>query len=140
VKYDCLAFGWFHEFLYEERVPDLAAAEATLQTMLDDNAMIVHAYRESDPENPELIGRHCRLCAFTSGVGNENADDSPAVHEICRFLLDTDSLSLWQMARDRDQLMDNRWAVVDLYSLDPCAGSVYGKALLCGKGTKLPLA
>jgi hypothetical protein len=134
-----MAFGWFHDFLYEERVLDLAAAEATLQKMLDDNAMIVHAYRETDPDNPELIGRHGRLCAFTSGVVIENANQLPA-HEISRFLLDTESLALWQSARERNQLIDSRWAVVDLYSHEVRIGSVYGKAMLCGKGRSLPAA
>jgi len=134
VTYDCMAFGWFHEFLCEERVVNLEAAETRLRELLDDNAMIVHVYRETDPENPELIGRHGRLCAFTAGNGTEIAATSSVPHEICRFLLDTDSLEQWQAAKDRDLLIDSRWSVVDLYPTDDRAG-VYGKALLQWSGT-----
>jgi hypothetical protein len=134
VAYDCMAFGWFQEFLSEERVNDLTAAEARVTELLDGDAMIVHVYRETDAENPELIGRHGRLCAFTSGNGSEIADASPASHEICRFLLDTDGLEMWQAAKDRDALIDSRWSVVDLYPQGDQPGmAVYGKAMLRGR-------
>jgi hypothetical protein len=131
VTYDCMAFGWFQEFLSEERVDDLAAAEARVRELLDGDAMIVHVYRETDGENPELIGRHGRLCAFTAGNGSEIAHASSATHEICRFLLDTDGLEMWQAAKDRDALIDSRWLVVDLYPQgDQSVPAVYGKAML----------
>jgi hypothetical protein len=130
VKYDCMAIGWFHELLREERVSSLEEAEAILAQMLEENAMIVHAYRETEPETPELVGRHVRLCAFTSDVSLQKDSPAPA-HEICRFLLDSDSVADWQAAKERDTLLESRWLVVDVYpALDGTELPVYGKAKL----------
>ncbi len=129
MSYHCVAFGWFHELLREERVANLVEAEAKVAEMLDENAMIVHAYHATDMENPELVGKHSRLCDFT--CGHQASTATPAAHEICRFLRGTQSVEAWQAAKERDVLMDSRWLVVDLYTSGSGAtAEVYGRAML----------
>jgi hypothetical protein len=95
-----MCFGWYQELLRETRARDLAAAEAELLDMLDCGGMIVHVYREADRENPELVGRHSRLSA-------------------------------WSSAKESGALLEQRWAVVDLYwAGGQTFASIYGKAVL----------
>ncbi len=129
MSYNCVAFGWFHELLREERVATLVEAETRVAEMLGENAMIVHAYRDTDGENPELVGKHARLCNFTGG--HQASTSTPAGHEICRFLRENQSVEAWRAAKERDVLMDSRWLVVDLYtSGSGTTAEVYGRAML----------
>jgi hypothetical protein len=84
MRYVCMSFGWFQELLAETTVPDFAAAEAKLLEMLDRGGMIVHVYRETDQEHPELVGRHRRLRSFNAG----NTTDPYPEHEVESFTLD----------------------------------------------------
>ena len=84
MRYVCMSFGWFQELLAETTVPNFAAAEAKLLEMLDRGGMIVHVYRETDQEHPELVGRHRRLRSFNSG----NPTDPYPEHEVESFMLD----------------------------------------------------
>jgi hypothetical protein len=124
-----MCFGWYQELLRETRARDLAAAEAELLDMLDHGGMIVHAYRDADRENPELVGRHSRLRSFISADDRERLRQcAPLPHEVERFLLDSESLSEWSCAQASGGLLERRWAIVELYS---AAGQgVYGKAVL----------
>ena len=85
MRYVCMSFGWFQELLAETTVPDFPAAEVKLLEMLEHGGMIVHVYRETDQEHPELVGRHRRLRSFIEG----NATDTEPGHEVERFSLDT---------------------------------------------------
>ncbi len=79
MRYICMSFGWYQELLHETQIEGLAAAEAKLLDMLDQGAMIVHVYRETDAENPEIVGRHSRLRRFYSEGG-----DAVIAHEVER--------------------------------------------------------
>jgi len=127
-----MCFGWYQELLEEARVEDLAAAEARLLEMLDRGGMIVHVYRETDAENPELVGRHRRLRSFTSsGDSGCSCNDGIVPHEVERFLLDKAGLDVWVDASKTDGLVEQRWSVIDVW---PVEGhdqpGVYGKATL----------
>jgi hypothetical protein len=127
-----MSFGWYQELLEEVRVADFSAAEAKLVEMLDRGGMIVHAYRETDAENPELVGRHRRLRSFNAN-GNSacTCQDEAVPHEVERFLLDRDSFDLWASASETNGVVENRWSIVDLWPVEAIGQSgVYGKALL----------
>jgi hypothetical protein len=132
MKYTCMSFGWYHEFLEEAEVSDLSAAELKLLDMLDRGGMIVHAYRETDPENPELVGRHRRLRAFNSAAEGECPHAEEALpHEVERFLLDPANLDVWTRASETGGVVDQRWAVLELWPADITSQSgMYGKARL----------
>lgn len=131
-----MCFGWYQELLSEARVDGLAAAESKLLQMLDRDGMIVHAYRESDPENPELVGRHSRLRSFiAAGERDASRHGVTLPHELERFLLDPAHLQAWARALREDGLLERRWSVVDLWPTDffpqeesNCA-YFYGKAI-----------
>ena len=84
VRYVCMSFGWFHELLAETTVPDFSSAEEKLLDWLDHGSMIVHVYRETDWNYPELVGRHRRLRSFYAG----NETGLEPGHEIQRLHLD----------------------------------------------------
>ncbi len=132
LRYVCMSFGWYQELLEEVHVPDFSSAEAKLLEMLDRGGMIVHAYRESDAENPELVGRHARLRSFNAGDdGQRPAEDRVVPHEIERFLLDAASMDVWVTACETGGVMDERWSVVELWPVQGNGrGSMYGKARL----------
>src|ERR1700760_2239281 len=132
MKYTCMSFGWYHEFLEEVEVNDLFAAERKLVDMLDRDAMIVHVYRETDSENPELVGRHRRLRAFNSVAQGEcPCADERLSHEVERFLLDPAKLEVWTRASETGGIVDQRWAVLELWPADVSSQSgMYGKARL----------
>jgi hypothetical protein len=132
-----MCFGWYQELLSDTRVDNLAAAEKKLLEMLDHGGMIAHAYREHDPENPELVGRHGRLRSFLATCDSEPLKQAAMLpHEIERFLLDPADLEAWAHARETSRLLDGRWSVVDLW-LPPGEDKscIYGKALLVAPGT-----
>lgn len=130
--YTCMSFGWYHELLKETQVSSFAAAERKLLEMLDGGGMIVHAYRETDRDTPEIVGRHGRLRAFMTDTATERAREASAFpHELERFLLDAASARAWVRASETGQVLDERWSVVELW---PPAGHnqqyMYGKAML----------
>jgi hypothetical protein len=132
MKYTFMSFGWYHEFLEEAEVSDLSAAELKLVDMLDRDAMIVHVYRETDSENPELVGRHRRLRAFNSVAEGEcpRADET-LPHEVERFLLDLANLEVWTRASETGGVVDQRWTVLELWPADISGQpGMYGKARL----------
>lgn len=124
MEYVCMSFGWFQELLKEERVPNFAAAEAKVVEMLDAGGMIAHGYRESNLDQPELVGRNRTFRSFMAAQAK-----GPSAHEVERYLLDRGALAVWQRAAERDGVIENRWQVVDL-SREPEAGAqpVFGKA------------
>lgn len=125
-----MCFGWYQELLEETRVADFAAAEARLLEMLDRGGMIVHVYRETDADNPELVGRHRRLRSFTTGAACSCSDDS-VPHEVERFLLDRESLDAWAQASKMDGVLEKHWSVVDVWPVErQDQPGIYGKAML----------
>ncbi|AXC11046.1 hypothetical protein ACPOL_1702 [Acidisarcina polymorpha] len=140
--YICMCFGWYHELLRESRAHDLAAAAAQTLEMLDQDGMIVHVYRETDPDNPELVGRHRRLRSFIQALdlqagdlqaGDQQKQPSGAslCHEVERFLLDPESVVLWNQAKEGNGLLEQRWSIVDFWSAETRSpGNFYGKAIL----------
>ena len=138
MRYICMGFGWYQELLREAQVEGLASAEEKLLEMLDRGAMIVHVYRETDAEHPELVGRHSRLRSFFSGV-TENTDGTTQPHEVERFLLDSSAMDDWAAARRTDRLLDQRWSVIELWADSRPAQErdeaiVYGRAMLIAQG------
>jgi len=127
-----MCFGWYQELLTEACVDDLATAEQKLLEMLDHGGMIVHVYRETDAENPELVGRHGRLRAFIAASdGDALRREAPLPHEVERFLLDSACLDTWIQARKTNELLDQHWSVIDLWPIDgQDRSSIYGKAML----------
>ncbi len=130
MRYTCMCFGWYQELLSEVRVEDFAAAEINIQRLLDTGGMIVHAYRETDLQNPELVGRHSRLSSFMAANDREAA----AAHEVERFLVDPAQCEAWVHAQLTDTLLQQRWRVVDLWCSDePLAETdkphIYGRAI-----------
>lgn len=127
MRYTCESFGWYGELVEQTQACDLAAAEATLNGMLDAGAMIVHVYRTGDPDNPELVGRHSRLRLFNAATRS----GSPPPHEIERFLLDPAGLDRWTTALNTGEVLEEHWSVVEMWaasaSAEPC---IYGKARL----------
>jgi hypothetical protein len=129
MEYVCMSFGWFQELLREERVPNFAAAEAKLVEMLEAGGMIVHAYRESNPDQPELVGRNRTFRSFMAERRGLSA------HEVERYLLDRALLPAWKNAVERDGVIENRWQVVDLAPPQEVEGQpVYGKAMRLMQG------
>ncbi len=132
MPYICMCFGWYQELLGEVRVDDLRRAEAKLFEMLDKGGMIVHVYRDTDRENPEVVGRHRRFRNFFAPC--ESSGQPPLTelpHEVERFLLDRASLDTWSRARKIEALLEGRWSIVDLWSsFDLDASPIYGKAVL----------
>jgi hypothetical protein len=135
LRYICMCFGWYQELLRDMHVDNLVAAEARIFEMLDQGGMIVHAYRETDLENPELVGRHGRLRSFMAANdfgGSRKGGILP--HEIERFLLDTANLDAWTHASKTGGLLEGRWSVVDLWSTQGQDQScLYGKAILVAR-------
>jgi hypothetical protein len=130
LAYVCMSFGWYQELLAQVRVETLDAATDKLLDMLDQDGMIVHAYRDTDADNPELVGHHRRLRSFITGEGKQRSD-SAAPHEIERFLLEPANLAAWTQARKMDGILEQRWSIVELWaSGDGNDASMYGKALL----------
>jgi hypothetical protein len=131
-----MSFGWYQELLEEAHVPDFTAAEAKVLEMLDRGGMIVHAYRETDSDNPELVGRHARLRSFNCGDAVDGPVQAGAIpHEVERFLLDAASLDAWVRASETGGVVDERWSVVELWPVsEPVSEydrpSMYGKARL----------
>jgi hypothetical protein len=109
MEYLCMCFGWFQELLREERVPNFAAAEAKVAEMLDGGGMIVHAYRESNTDQPEIVGRNRTFQSFMAVSGNAQSG-----HEIERYLLDASLVHAWRQAVQRGGLLENRWQVMDV--------------------------
>lgn len=132
MSYICMCFGWYQELLRETRALDLAAAEAELLEMLDRGGMIVHVYRDVNRENPELVGRHSRLRSFIAAEDREKLRQGGSMpHEVERFLLDAESFGAWSSAKESGALLEQRWAIVDLYSAGgQTSASIYGKAIL----------
>jgi hypothetical protein len=132
LRYTCMCFGWYQELLRDTRVDNLAAAEAKLFEMLDQGGMIVHAYRETDTENPELVGRHGRLRSFLAAGDLEFLNQGGTLpHEVERFLLDPANLEAWTRASETDRLLEERWSIVELWSAPGQDQScIYGKARL----------
>lgn len=131
LRYVCMSFGWYQELLEEAHLPDFSAAEATLVEMLDRGGMIVHAYRETDPDNPELVGRHARLRSFNAGSDGEcSSREEGVAHEVERFLLDPASMDVWMRARETHGVVDERWSVVEFWSMD---GHVHEQPFIYGK-------
>ncbi len=129
MRYTCMCFGWYQELLTDTRVDNLAAAEAKLFEMLDQGGMIVHAYRETDSENPELVGRHGRLRSFLAASDLSQHGILP--HEVERFLLDPAHLEAWTHASETNRLLEGRWSIVELWSAPGQDQScIYGKARL----------
>jgi hypothetical protein len=131
LSYVVMCFGWLQELLEEERVPDFSAALQTLFVMMDRGGMIVHAYRETDQEHPELVGRHRRLHSIhTSGAVNGHFEREPG-HEIERFLLDAASFRTWADALKRNVPLEQNWTVIDLWPIEEgeCE-CLYGRATL----------
>lgn len=132
LPYLCICFGWLQDLLEEERVPDLSAAVRRLYAMLDRGGMIVHVYRETDQEHPELVGRHRKLGslgAFPSEAFQEGND-----HEVERFLLDAANFRSWADALERNVPLDQLWRVVDLWPLEEGQSDcLYGRATLIPK-------
>ena len=127
-----MCFGWYQELLRETRVPDLGTAEVELLRMLDEGGMIVHAYRDQNQENPELVGRHSRLRRFIAAEERPAARSGNAPpHEVERFLLDAESLAAWSRASETADLIDYRWSVVEFWSAGENSSAFYGKAVLC---------
>jgi hypothetical protein len=132
LRYICMCFGWYQELLRDTRVDNLAAAEARLFEMLDQGGMIVHVYRETDSENPELVGRHGRLRSFLAATDlGPLKEDGILPHEVERFLLDRANLEAWTHASERNRLLEGRWSIVELWSAPgPDQSCIYGKAKL----------
>ncbi|HEY4047536.1 MAG TPA: hypothetical protein VGM27_11780 [Acidobacteriaceae bacterium] len=131
MSYVVMCFGWLQELLEEERVPDFSAALQTLSVMMDRGGMIVHAYRETDQEHPELVGRHHRLqSVHTSPTVNDHSELEPG-HEIERFLLDAASFRTWADALKRNVALEQLWRVIDLWPVEEgeCE-CLYGRATL----------
>ena len=127
MQYTCESFGWYQEFLEQVTVDGFAAAEVKVLELLDRGGMIVHAYRETARDTPELVGRHQKLRSFNAGGLPCSEDSVP--HEVERFLLDADHFHTWARAREQNAVVEQRWCVVELW---PGAGegSFYGKARL----------
>jgi hypothetical protein len=132
LRYICMCFGWYQELLRDTRVDNLAAAEAKLFEMLDQGGMIVHAYRETDSENPELVGRHGRLRSFLAATDlGPSKEGGTLPHEVERFLLDPANLEAWTHASEANRLLEGRWSIVELWSAPGQDQScIYGKARL----------
>jgi hypothetical protein len=132
LRYVCMSFGWYQELLEEAHLADFSAAEAKVLEMLDCGAMIVHAYRETDADHPELVGRHARLRSFNCGESEDGPIQAGAtVHEVERFLLDAASLEAWVRASETGGVVDERWSVVELWPVsEDDRTSMYGKARL----------
>jgi hypothetical protein len=132
-----MCFGWYQELLRDTRVDNLAAAEAKLFEMLDQGGMIVHAYRETDSENPELVGRHGRLRSFLAASDPEPVKQGGILpHEVERFLLDPANLEAWTHASETHRLLEERWSIVELWSAPGQDQScIYGKAMLVAPAT-----
>ena len=128
MRYVCMCFGGFQALIGETSVADLSAAKAEILTMLERGAMIVHAYRDTDQEHPELVGSHRRL---RFGQADRGAPAPEAAHEIERFLLDPESFHVWADALKRNAPIEQCWAVVDLWPLEQDeAECLYGRATL----------
>ena len=140
MRYTCMCFGWYQELLRDTRVDNLAAAEAKLFEMLDQGGMIVHAYRETDSENPELVGRHGRLRSFLAASDLEFLRQGGILpHEVERFLLDPANLEAWTHASEGNRLLEGRWSIVELWSVPGQDQScMYGKARLVVPATISP--
>lgn len=137
LRYVCMCFGWFQELIGETSVTDLSAAEAEILAMLDRGAMIVHVYRETDQEHPELVGRHSRLRSFNAGPSERTPPEAEGTHEIERFLLDAEKFQVWADALKRNAPMDQCWAVVDLWPLEQGESDcLYGRATLIQSARK----
>ncbi len=122
-----MCFGWYQELLRETSVPDLATAETTLLEMLDDDGMIVHVYRETEMEKPELVGRHERLRAFIGAEGRRG-------HEVERYLLDAACLGQWIQANRTGGVLEQRWSIVDLWPTEEQEEAwMYGRATLTAR-------
>jgi hypothetical protein len=132
LRYICMCFGWYQELLRDTRVDNLAAAEAKLFEMLEQGGMIVHAYRETDSENPELVGRHGRLRSFLAATDlGPSKEGGTLPHEVERFLLDPANLEAWTHASEANRLLEGRWSIVELWSAPGQDQScIYGKARL----------
>lgn len=131
MRYLCMCFGWYQELLREAHADGVIAAESKLIEMLEDGGMIVHCYRETDLENPELVGRHRRLRFFVAPAGQGSRVGGEVPHQIERFLLDFASLETWKRAINSNRPLEGRWSVVELWSLDEeRPSSLYGKATL----------
>jgi hypothetical protein len=135
VRYRCMSFGWYQELLSEVLVEDFTAAEIEVLHMLDSGGMIVHAYRESDLVNPELVGRHSRLRSFIGASDREvQQRDLSLTHEIERFLVDPSHCAAWSRAHQTDGLLQQRWRVVDLWCSESAMAEadksrIYGRAI-----------
>ena len=126
-----MCFGWYQELLSEACADDLASAERKLLEMLDHGGMIVHVYRETDQENPELVGRHGLYRSFIAGERDTSRRDAALPHEVERFLLDPVAMDAWVQARKTNGLLEQRWSVIDLWPIDgQDRSSIYGKAML----------
>ena len=138
MRYRCMCFGWYHELLSEARVEDFAAAETSILRMLDAGGMIVHAYRETDLQNPELVGRHSRLTSFMAANDGEIEERGALVHhEVERFLIDPAQCKAWIDAHQSNTLLHQQWQVIELWCSDPPStnedGSpIYGRAIRIG--------
>jgi hypothetical protein len=129
LPYLCICFGWLQDLLEEERAPNLSAAVRTLYAMLDRGGMIVHVYRETDQEHPELVGRHRKLGSLDA-IPNEALHEAND-HEVERFLLDAASFRVWADALQRNVPLERLWRVVDLWPLEEGQSDcLYGRATL----------
>jgi hypothetical protein len=129
LPYLCISFGWLQDLLEEEKAPDLFAAVRAMYAMLDRGGMIVHVYRETDQEHPELVGRHRKLGSL-GGVADEISPNR-GEHEVERFLLDAGSFRAWADALQRDAALERFWRVVDLWPLEEGESDcLYGRATL----------
>jgi hypothetical protein len=124
--YTCMCFGWYYELLGEVRVSSFSAAERELLRMLDGGGMTVHVYREGEPNEPEMVGRHWRLGGFLSGRG---CGSGAGQHEVERFLLDGASAREWVRARQSGEPLEERWSVVELWGVAGTErGPMHGRA------------
>lgn len=131
LRYVCMSFGWFQALIDETSVADLSAAEAEIFDMLERGAMIAHAYRETDQEHPELVGRHRNFRSLQFEPADRAAPEPAATHEIERFLLDLESFQLWADALKHNAPIEQRWIVVDLWPFEQDqAECLYGRATL----------
>jgi hypothetical protein len=131
LSYVVMCFGWLQEPVEEERVPDFSAAFEMLCAMMDRGGMIVHAYRETDQEHPELVGRHRRLRSLHTSPEVNQSFEIESGHEIERFLLDSASFRTWADALKHKLALEQRWMVIDLWPLEEgeCE-CLYGRATL----------
>ncbi len=115
MRYICMSFGGFQPHFDESHVADLSAAEAEIVAMLERGAMIVHAYRETDQEHPELVGRHRMLCSSCFESAERGTQAAEAAHQIERFLIDPENFQVWADALNRNAPIEQCWAVVELW-------------------------